>query len=204
MLDIHVDTSADIHIYTSSRNMYVSWNIHISSAMAWDVHVDSSLVGNATLDTWRLIDFKKLDSAIVLLNIDISSNITLIIGVNVSLIIAANINTGSGSLSGNEVPLRRWCFSIADMVFENRNNFSSSMSRLKILITSCRSSQLSFSNISVSDNHLGICYSAEEVPSATNDCHDHSNDDNDDDVSLYIYTFCRRCSVFFTVRHYDI
>jgi len=128
-------------------------------------------VGNAA----SLLDFIKFDSAIALLNVDISVEST------------ANMHVSSDTRSlhfGDELPLRRWCL-LSDMVCKNRDDFSSNMGRLKIF-TATASSQLSFSNISVSVVHLDFCNSAAEVPSATNGCHYDSNDDYDDNVSLCI------------------
>ena len=170
----------DIHINTS-LNMYVSRNIHISSTItsltSWNVHIDSILLGNVTLNASRLLDLKKLDSAIALLNVDIGANITLII--------AVNVYGGSGTLCGDELPLRSWCISVADMVCKNWDDISSNSLRLKVFTTA--SSQLTFSNISISVIHLDFCNSAAEVPCATNDCHNDKYDDQDDDVSLRIY-----------------
>lgn len=230
MLDLHIcalmldinSGSLNIHlsINTSSLNMYVSLNIHASStnisALTWDwnVHVDSSLVGNidATGNTsHRLFDSMKLDSTIALLKSDVSTyitsytNILLVVCVkitsNITLIICVKINIGTGSLCGDEVPLRSWCFGVANMALEDRNDLSFSMVRLNVLRSSTTPSQLSFSNICISVSHLLLCSSAAEVPCATDDCQYDSNDNNDDDMSFRICILLNRCSVFFTVRH---
>ena len=196
MLDIHISTlMLDIHGSTS-LNLYVSLNIHITT-MAWDVHinsiasrnvhidtvaswyvhVDSTLVGNSARITCWLLDSIKFNSAIVLLHINITANVSLIINitatvwliinVNIVLVITVNINVGSGCLGGDEVPLRSRCFSIADMVRKDWDDtLISILRRLKILRSSSTSSELSFSNISISNNILDICHSEAKVPSA--------------------------------------
>ena len=197
--DVHIDSTL---VGNTARNT----SILISSALARNTNrfLQMNLLIQLANLTSRFLDFMKLDSAIALLNINIRANITLIISSNITLIITVNIYVvyaGSGILRGDEIPLRSWCISVADMVCKNWDDFSSGLIRLKIFGSSATSSQLSFSNVCISVIHLDFCHSAAEVPCATNDCHDDSNDNNDDDMKLCISIYLCRCSVFFTVRH---